>query len=385
LVFLTLDISMVTMLQPVGNFLYHLTGVNEVATLTKHLTGVAAVAFLLRWVTDVVPGRMDGRREPTYRRLISSNPRRIATWLAVIVTTAVFPLAHRRSGNEEDAEFIFIQAGHFWGSLHMLLFYAYLIFGLVCAALMCADASRAAAPGAFKYGMQAIALGCSIGALYGILRSGYLIARLFGKPFLGGDVFVDVASNFCLVTCIILVVCGGAAPKWESIGQRVKAHGAVNDLRPLWVHLTSAAPSVIYTDGPAHRRPGRAKILTGRLYDFWNWRNLETRLRTRIQEILDAGNIALAPYVPPSLRQRAEKVGHELRLPQYVVTAYLLHEAIRRKQAEEQPFDGEPNALLSAGDDLLSTTNRLLPVGRALNDTAALGLLNRRLTTGVQA
>ena len=383
LVFLTLDISMVTMLQPVGDFLHHITGVDDVATLTKHLTGVAAVAFLLRWVTDVVPGRMDGQREPTYRRAISSNPRRIATWLAVIVTTAVFPLAHRRTGNMEDAEFIFVQAGHFWGSLHLLLFYAYLVFGLVCAALMCAAASNEpSARGAYKYGMQALALGGSIGALSGILRSGYLIARLCDKPFVGGEVVVDVASNFCLIGCIILVVCGGAAPKWEKADQMVKAHGAVNDLRPLWTHLTSAVPSVIYTDGPGHRRPGRTSAITGRLSDFWNWKNLETRLRTRIQEILDAANIALAPYVPPALRQQAEEVGRELRLPQHVVTAYLLREAIRRKQANESPSEEEPTMLLAAGGDLLGTTARMLPVGRAMNDTAALGLLYRRLSTG---
>ena len=84
-VFLALDISMLTMLQPVGDFLYEVTGVNDAATLAKHLTGVTAVAFLLRWVTDVVPGRMDGRREPTYRRAISSNPRRIVTWAAIVV------------------------------------------------------------------------------------------------------------------------------------------------------------------------------------------------------------------------------------------------------------------------------------------------------------
>lgn len=382
LVFLALDISMITMLQPVGDFLYHLVGVDDIATLAKHLTGVAAVALLLRWVTDVVPGRMDGRGEPTYRRAISSNPRRIVTWFAVVVITAIFPLAHRRTGNEEDSEFIFVQAGHFWGSLHLLLFYAYLIFGLVCAALMCAAASNEpASRGPFRYGMQALALGCSIGALYGALRSGYLITRLFNKPFLGGDGFVDVASTFCLVGCIILVLCGGAAPKWERMGQRVKHHSAVNDLRPLWSTLTTVVPNVIYTSD--HRRPGRARLLAGRLHDFWNWKDLETRLRTRIQEILDAANIVLAPYMLPELRQHAEDVGRELNLPHRVITAYLLREAIQRKQAGEQPSEGESSAILTAGADLLGTTSQLLPIGRAMNDTTALGLLYRRISTGV--
>jgi hypothetical protein len=382
-VFLALDLAMITKVQAVGDFLYHLTGVDDIATLAKHLIGIAAVALLLRWVTSVVPGRMDGRREPTYRRAISSNPRRIVTWVTIVVITVIFPLAQRRTGNMEDSDFIFVQAGHLWGSLHLLLFYTYLIFGLTCASMMCAATSREAVDGPFKYGMQAVSLGCVIGATYGIIRSGYLIARLADKPFLGGDVFVGMASNFCLVICVILVVCGGAAPKWERLGEKVRAHGALNDLRPLWVTLTDAVPTVIYdapsAAGSAHRRPKRPSHLR----EYWNWKDLDTRLRMRINQILDASNIVLAPYVSPDLRHRAKAAASELRLPQHVVSAYLLHEAIQRKRANEQPHDGEPVAILTGTDDPFTTTDRMLPVGHAMNDTASLGLLLRRLSTGV--
>lgn len=383
LVFLALDISMVTKIQVVGDFLYHLTGVDDAATLAKHLTGIAAVAFLLRWVTDVVPGRMDGRREPTYRRAISSHPRRIITWVAIAVITAIFPLAQRRAGNEEDSDFIFVQAGHVWGSLHLLLFYGYLIFGLICAVLMCMDAARDAAPGPFRYGMQGVALGCAIGSMYGIMRSAYLVVRLFQKPFLGGDQFVSSASNLCLVTCIVLVVLGGAAPKWERLGEIIRAHGAINDLRPLWVILTDAVPTAIY-DAPAHRRPKRRSHLR----EYWDLRNLEIRLHKRVTEVLDAA-LNLAYYIPPDLHEQAEEAGRALKLPQHTVAAYLLREAIRLKRSGEQTVDGEPVAVQPlatlTGTDPFAATDRLLPVCRSIRDTSQLGLLYRRMSTGVPA
>ncbi|MGA5598389.1 MAB_1171c family putative transporter [Streptomyces cellulosae] len=382
LVFLALDLSMITKIEPVGDALYRLTGFDEIPTLVKHLIGIAAVALLLRWVADVVPGRMDGRREPLYRRLISSRPRRIATWLSIAFTTAIFPLSHRRTGAAEDSEFIFVQAGHFWGSLHLLLFYAYLVFGLICAALMCQAAAatpRTRTP--FVWGMECLALGCFSGALYGILRSGYLVTRLFDKPFLGGDGFVDVASTFSLVGCVVLVLVGVTAPKWERVSNMVKHHSAINDLRPLWSTLTAVEPGVVYDDTPVKL----ARDVTGRTRDFWNWRNLDTRLRSRIQEILDAANIQLAPYMPSCQRERAEEIGRELALEPHVVTAYLLREAIRRKQADEEPSDGAIAPLLAAGDDLLSTTARLLPVCSAMSNTAALGPIYRRLSREVQA
>jgi hypothetical protein len=384
LVFLALDVSMVTKIEAVGDFLYHLTGVNDAATLAKHLTGIAAVAFLLRWVTDVVPGRLDGRREPTYRRLISSNPRRIITWAAIAVITVIFPLAQRRTGNQEDADFIFVQAGHLWGSLHLLLFYTYLVFGLVCAALMCADAARAAAIGPFKYGMQGVAVGCFIGSLYGILRSLYLVTRLFDKPFLGGDHFVDFTSNFCLVACILLVVVGGAAPKWERLSEMVRAHGAINDLRPLWLVLTDAVPTAIY-DAPAHRQPKRPSHLR----EYWDWRNLDTRLRKRVTEILDA-YLKLSYYISPELHERAKAAGRALKLPESAVAAYLLREAIQLKRNGHQPIDGEPVAIqplatLTGTIDPFIATDTLLPVGRTIRDTARLGLMYRRLATGAHA
>jgi hypothetical protein len=382
-VFLALDISMLNKVQAIGDFLYHLTGIDDIATLTKHLAGIAAVAGILRWVTRVVPGRMEGQREPTYRMLISSNPRRIATWAVVVTITLLFPFSQRRTGNMEDSDFIFVQAGHVWGSLHLLLFYAYLCFGMICTSMMCASASREpSAKGAFKYGMQAVSLGGVVGSLYGLIRSGYLIARLADRPFLGGDGFVGTASNFCLVICIVLVVTGLAAPKWERMDQLVKTHGAINDLRPLWRDLTVVVPTVCYDGSPGS--PGLMANLQGQLHDFWSWKHLERRLSKRINEINDA-SLHLAPYVPPPLPGQVRTAARALGLPQHVATAYLLRTAIQRKLGHEPPFDGEPDTMLKAGRDLLTTTSALLPVGKAMGDQTQMGLLDRRLTTGVHA
>ncbi|THA72559.1 hypothetical protein E6R60_26895 [Streptomyces sp. A0642] len=392
-VFAALDVSMITRISAIGDFIYDATGIDDAATLTKHLCGIAAVAGLLRWVIAVVPGRDDGKREPRYRRAISNRPRRVVTWGAIIVITAIFPLAYRRTGRgTEDADFIFQQAGHLWGSLHLILFYAYLIFGMVCASMMCSAAGRdARAQGSFKISMQGLSLGCAVGACYGIVRTGYLVTRLADKPFLGGDTFVYVASNITLVGCVALVLMGSAVPAWERMGARMDAHAAVNDLRPLWARLTEAVPEVVY--GKDHRNstslnwlrqraPRLHSHLTGLLAkwaDFWNWRGLDYRLRRRINQICDA-SLTLQDYVDPDLYESAERTAEELGLPPHTVPAYLLRTAIQRKKAGQEPFNSPPeNAILHPGADLQRTTQALLPIGKAMNNRVVMSSLDRRL------
>ncbi|MEU9405585.1 MAB_1171c family putative transporter [Streptomyces sp. NPDC048281] len=384
-VFALFDVSLVTKFQKVGDVIYDITSLSESATLIKHVAGVAGVAALLRWVRRVVPGRMEGRAEPGYMVAISSNPRRIITWAVVAAMTAAFPFAQLRTGNQQDSDFIFIQAGHLWGSLHLLLFYSYVIFGFVCASMMSSAAAREpSAKGAFKAGMQMVSLGCGFGAFYGILRSGYLITRLCDKPFLGGDGFVDVASSFSLDGCVLLVVGGMAAPKLDRAKHLIKAHGAVYDLRPLWLALTRAVPTAIYADEVPHRRPGRISDLKGRLYDFWNWKHLDLRLRKRITEIFDA-SLALAPYAPPALRDCAEQTAREFGLPPYAVTAFLLRTAIQRKSTHATPLKGQCEPLLQARSDLFTTTAELLPVGHAMNNSVQMSLLDRRAPSDAHA
>jgi hypothetical protein len=387
-VFAALDVSMITRLQGVGEFMYHLTGIDDIATLAKHLVGIAAVAGLLRWVIAVVPGRKDGKREPGYRLAISNRPRRIVTWAAVVIITLIFPLASRRTGPAEDADFIFLQAGHLWGSLHLLLFYAYLIFGMICASMMCSSAARQPeAEGVFKYGMQAMSIGCVVGSMYGIIRSCYLIARLFDKPFLGGDNFVDVSSNFALIACILLVIGGSAAPVWERTRIRMEAHGAINDLRPMWSTLTDAAPQVVY-NGPrpslaARVRPRSRRLgsILGTLHDFWNWRGTEYRLRRRINEMCDV-SIDLSPYISPQIREQTEATVRELGLPDHVLPAYLLRTAIQRKKAGETRYEAQPHAaILKPSTDLMAATDRFLPIGQAMRDSVTMSRLDRRLAS----
>ncbi|MFD7835617.1 MAB_1171c family putative transporter [Streptomyces sp. NPDC059761] len=389
-VFVTLDISMAMRISGIGDLLYDLTGVDDVATLTKHLIGIGAVAGLLRWVTTVVPGRMDGSEEPTYRRVISNRPRRVLTWCVITVITVIFPLSHRRSGiGAEDADFIFQQAGHLWGSLHLLLFYAYLVFGMVCAALMCLSAAdHPQSQGAFKRGMQALVIGCSFGAIYGLLRSGYLIARLFDKPFLGGELLVDLGSNASLITCVLLTICGSAAPIWERVEARMEAHGAVNDLRPLWSAVTHAAPAVLFEEdqqqrarcvliAPRFRR--HIRRLAGTAYDFWNWRDLDYRLHRRVNQILDA-SLTIQAYIPIDMSDEIERVGRELGLPDHVVTAYLLRTAMHRMNTGEPPCDVSAHrAILQPEGDIASTVCKLLPIGTAMADRLTMGRLERRL------
>lgn len=386
-----LDLSLTTWISSVSDFVDQTTGTTEAINLAKHIFGFAAVALLLQWVTAVVPGRMDGQREPRYRRVISNRPRRVVTWAAAAVSTVLFPLAARNVTG--DDAYIFQQAGHFWGSLHLILFYVYMTFGTTCASMMLAAASRdPKSKGTFKLGMQVMSMGCSIGVMYAVLRIGYLVVRLFNKPFLGGDGFVAVFSYFALSSFALLMIAGSSAPMWERMAARMETHAAVNDLRPMWSALTYAVPSVVYRS----RRERwvirvlapRAPELTKRFCkafrafaDFWNWHRVDQRLHRRVTEICDAA-IRLQAYLPASLRDETKETASELGLPGHAVPAYLLHTAMHFKKTGSEPHSENPGSpILAPADDPLATTAMFLPIGKAMSSPVLMAKFHRRLAT----
>lgn len=392
-VFTLLAISMTTRIQAVGDALFELTGTPDVATLVKHLVGIGAIANLLRWVTNVVPEREDGLPEPRYRRVINSRPRKIITWVVVILITAVFPFANLRHNPAEDAVFIFAQAGHLWGSVHLLLFYTYLMFGMICASMMCAEASRRDS-GMFGHGLRMMAIGCAVGTMYGGLRSAYLLTRLANKEFIGGDAMVDTGSNLFLICCVLLVLGGSLVPPLQRLETIVDKRAAISALRPMWQTITRPTPGVILTrDNP----PGHfLRHVTGRMPkgshlskawlsaagEWLDWRDVDYRLHRRYTEILD-GALALQQYVPEGLRERAQGVADEMGLPDGAVQAYLLRVAISRKKAgAEQGNTQARTAILKAGDCTPSTLLALQQVRKALESRTMMAKMQRRLNAG---
>jgi hypothetical protein len=378
-IFSTLAAAMTTRLTVVGETINRFTGLREASTLTKHLAGVVAVALLLRWVVSVVPGREDGVPEPTYRRLISSRPRRILTWAAVAVITAVFPLANLRApADVEDGDFIFYQAGHLWGTLHLVLFYAYLVFGMVCASAMCAEAYRLDRSTTIGRCLGMMSVGCTCGAVYGIIRSVYLVVCLTQHQFIGGPEFLSLASGLSLVLCVALVCLGSLGPPFERLGHAMDTHAAINDLRLMWEEITRHMPEVILQ---SPRRAGRAgRGLPGRVADFWSWNSLDQRLRRRITEIHDAAH-GLQVYLSEDLMERTRETAARLDLPPQAVPAYLLHVAIAAKVAGRPAADTSGSwRLLPAGKELHDDVVFLIPVGTMMRDPGTMGQLNRRLS-----
>lgn len=388
-----MDIAMATRICSVADFVAQATGRDDAIMLAQHISRFAGVALLLQWVMAVVPGRMDGKREPRYRRVISNRPRRAATWAAVAVSVILFPQASRNVDGDGGGDYIFQQAGHFWGSLHLLFYYVYMAFGTICASMMLAAASRdPKAKGAFKLGMHGMAIGCSIGATYANLRIGYLVVRLFDKPFLGGDGFVSVFSSFALSSWGLLMIVGSSAPMWERMAARMEMHAAINDLRPMWSALTYAVPSVVYRSDKERwvirKLSPRAPVVMKRacktrraLIDFWNWRGLDQRLHRRVTEICDA-SIRLQAYLPASLRDESQETVRELGLPDHVVPAYLLRAAIHLKKTGAEPHSENPGCpILSPADDPLATTALFLPIGNAMANPVLMAKFHRRLET----
>lgn len=390
---LVMDVVMASRITAFADLIEDITGAHDLVILIKRILGFLGVAVLINLISTLVPGRMDGQREPRYRRAISNRPRRIATGVAFIASIALFPLSVRGQGRPE--EFLFMQAGHLWGSLHLILFYAYLGFGTICGSMMFGAASRdPKSTGTFKLAMLAMSIGCSIGAIYAILRTGYLVTRLCGKPFLGGDVFVDVTSNFVLTGFVLLVLAGSTAPMWERMSARMDMHAAVNDLRPMWTILTSAVPAVVYRSRKGQwvmrvLEP-RAPRLVGALCrayraaaDLWNWAGLDNRLNRRVTEICDAA-IRLRPYLPDGLPEEATETAKELGLPDHATPAYLMYTAMRLKKNGSKPNNETSDCpILKPADDPLTTTAMFLPVGKALASPVLMGKFTRRIRESV--
>lgn len=390
-VFTLLAVSMTTRIQAVGDALYAWTGTPDGATYVKHLVGVASVGGLVRWVVTVVPEREDGLPEPRYRRAITSRPRQITTWAVIVSMTLAFPFSNLRHYPAEDSTFIFAQAGHLWGSVHLLLFYSYLIFGMVCATMMCAAAGRRD-HGMFGLGLRFMALGCAIGTLYGAIRSAYLVIRLFDRPFLGGDTLVDVGSNLSLVTCIALVLIGSAAPPIQRLQTALDQRAAISDLRPLWLTLTRPTPKVVLPrEGRLYklirhqidRLPmgaNRSRAWLDAATDLLDWSDLNIRLHRRVTEILD-GALELQQYVPGGfLRLQVEYAVRDLQLPAEAASAYLLRTAIEMKRQGGAPSDTQARmGILSATADIPSQVRTLLPVRRAMENRTMMQKIERHL------
>lgn len=392
-IYSSLAVSMATRLTWIGNPINRtaeqLIGLEEASTLAKHLSGIFAVAMLLRWVVAVVPGREDGYPDPTYRRLISNRPRRAATWLAVLIITAIFPLANLRPDTSiEDSDFIFLQGGHIWGSLHLILFYAYVVFGMVCASLMCSDAHHEGGNSTLGRGLMMMSTGCALGACYGLIRIAYLLIRLARRQFIGGPEFVAVSSNLCLILCVALLCCGSLAPTIERINHALDTHAAINDLRPMWQTITRYTPERVldkeddrlraFSVHVKKRHPWLAWRL-GALVDFWNWRDLDQRLRRRVTEIFDAAHI-LQDYVADDLYEEAEMTVKALKLPRQAGQAYILYRAISAVARQEEIACSErAKPLLNSLSDVPLDAKALLPIGTMLHNRTAMRKLDRRL------
>ncbi|MEV7675100.1 MAB_1171c family putative transporter [Streptomyces sp. NPDC088752] len=387
---LVLDLAVATRIDFVSRFIQE-ESLLQTTALAKQILSFAAVALLLKWVSAVVPGRMDGKPEPRYRRVISSRPRKLLTLLIIVASSAMLPLAAKVDEHQRpDEEYIFQQAGHLWGSLHLILFYLYMLFGAVCTSMMLADASRTPkATGAFRIGTRMMSVGCSIAAVYAVLRSGFLTVSLFNKPFLGGETFVGIASDLTLAAFVLLMIAGSSAPAWERMSSRVQMHAALNDLRPMWRILTEAVPTVVYRSPREEwllhilttRAPGLSRMTRGSwrmLLDTWNLRGLEGRLRRRVTEICDA-SMRLADYLPEGARKDAEEVARDLGLPDHTVPAYLLRCAVSLKHTGASRQSHDPtSAILPPLDDALATAAKFLPIGKAMASPVIMGKFHRR-------
>lgn len=404
-VIVSLAAAMTTRLSSVSRAIYHVTQIDDMATLTKHLLGVLTIAMLLRWVLTITNDGEDEAHQPRYRRVISSTRRRVLSGATVVVMLVAFPCANRRPGPSEDATFIYAQAGHWWGSIHLLCFYAYLVFGMSCAAIMCADAyrrdrARYGKPSVLGAGMGTMALATSIGCFYGLIRAAYLIVRLCHRQFIGGDILLGAISNISLLACILLMCFGCAAPTIERMNDAIACHDAIAVLRPMWRHLTREAPEVVLPGAestgtnrlppvprclrlktPARKLKALLRPLVGRevclmTVEFCDWRQLDFRLMRRMIEICDS-IMALQAYIPEGLPEIAKQEVRRLKLPPDAATAFLLYTAIRRKRAGHPMTTASRKQIVQHDDDYRRAAARLMPIWFLMRNRSVINSVRR--------
>lgn len=389
-VFLSLAVTMTTRLSGVEHFLYDVTGLRNSATLVKHLIGVLAITLMLRWVLTVSAPEL-GHPDCSYRQVVGGRTAKMLTWGMVAFITVVFPLANGGNSSHvlEDSDFLFLQAGHLWGTLHLLPFYLYLVYGLSCSALLCADAGRRDRTTVFGGGLRMMAIGFVCGSMYGVIRSGYLICRLAHRRFFGGEPLVIFASNVALILCVVLIIIGSSAQIVERANRCMRAYDDIQDLRPMWRQITPAVPEVVLC---ARRRPmavrfadehptanRRLTYVATEIRDWIGWRKLHYKLHRQVTEILDAAR-TLQGYVPDGLPAQVEQAVRDLGLPDPAVQAYLLRTAIQRKENGGAPSDGQSlRCILQTHGDVYQAVQMLLPVGRMMRSGPAMKLIDRHV------
>jgi len=295
--------------------------------LVKHvlIAGVALAAWeVLRGVTLPAPEAARGAR------------RRAGTAAVVIMTlvalflTAPVEADHSPSGftGRYGSEPIMVA---FW-----LVFLGWLGAALIQTIRLTWQYGKRAPRTPLRTGILLIGASAMACLGYVVYKSAYLLARASGSET--GPVVGSYAplSRTLIVASMLLIVTGCAWPAIRS--SRFWRHAdnwvRLRRLRPLWQAVYEATPAIALTWPSPHLE--RVRV-----------RDLEVRLYRRVVEIRD-GVLALRPFAPPDLRDRAREAALESGVPTDRVNP--VAEAVWCEVARRVKLRGGPAVHAAPGD-----------------------------------
>lgn len=262
-----------TMRMPVASTaINNASGIADLSVLLKHSIGVAALCALLDYVVAIhgSPAAWRG----------AMQPRHLFALLSIALMSLVFVLAIPRGKTSPD-DFFVAEAGSWPSSAYLGTFYAYLGTASALAGWLFWDKRRHIPPtrsfSAARRAMLILTTGCSFAVAYSAYRIVYLVLRLAGHTFPGGDGPFRLIGKALQYTAIALIILGVTAAPLGVFTRYLRQRRALSRLYPLWRDLTAAVPGAVLGD---QRR--------SRLSDLLAVGDLSVRLRRRFVEIGDA-------------------------------------------------------------------------------------------------
>lgn len=208
-----------------------------------------------------------------------------------------------------------------------------------------------AKPSPLRTGLIAIGLGAALGLAYAAHKVLYLALRAAGVTT--GPVVQSVqgvgSSLLAAGTVCLVAGCSWPALAEQPLARRVAARRAYRTLTPLWRDLTAAAEP-----DPADAEE----------------EGVEAKLYGRVIEIRDA-ELALRPWVPRELAERAQATARELRVParhQHAAAEAACLEVARRCKARGAPAVCVPATRVEGVADFADDVRALVEVARQRRD-----------------
>jgi len=302
----TLDVS------AVAQWLDRLTDVGaNVAQLVKHIALLVAAAGAHEVVRSFAL--------PPERAVAGARSRLAVFVAAAAVLVALFALAPVHGA--EAPELTVRYATEPVMLAYWAVFLAFLSSALLSMVKITTWYLRHAAPSVLRTGLVAIGLGAALGLAYAAHKVLYLTLRVTGATT--GPIVrtVEGVGSGLLAAGTVLLVAGCSWPALAErpLVRRVAAHRAHRILQPLWRDLTATTPAEALDTGE---------------------RDVEASLYDRVIEIRDA-ELALRPWAPPNLAERARSAALELGVParhlDAATEAACLEVARRRKSRGARP------------------------------------------------